>query len=782
MQLIPRAAFVLFLLTASCAKCAPELVAQGASRLTIRTFGAVVELVNNDERCGFKSERVLNSVKLEDGRAIYTVENCTINVAQTPSVSTDCSGTTTTVQGKVIVSATRTVEGALTGDPSNPVVPEHPDAVRIEIQDAVLKNFLVESDAIDAKMTVFEGAVSGVAEPRLARSASLGVCKVPTREIRFSDVTWGASTARIQSDGHDFEVDIGGSDLSAVLGVHGARENDLLGTISVWGEEHSIPVEGDEDGLLPGYERDAHRASFACTEDLTDPYEYRCDSLGDLVASGAARLTVLSFGTLVKLVETECRYNTQSITGNLGDAGEGVFTLPAQGCLIDLSFGSVVSENCHGEKTYASGRIVARGKKTLRGVVTGSDQDPIIPTMREPAEVEMTFMLQDFEVSSDTAPAKLSVRSGGLSGKARPRLGVDTEKGVCSKRTPEVRFEGLAWQDAEARIETGARKLEVRIDRSSLAANVGENTVEGTIVVDGEEHEASGMLDAAFDRARFLQSFACEPNFRPARTDDDCALERKLADGVARLTIRSLGALTSMINNDRRCGFERFLTKINPSEERDGMLAHEVESCELGSDIREVAGTDCLGVEKYIGGRANISARRVVHGRSETVLFFFGSIVPLTPDAVTLELDVELDDFELYTSDGPRLILRSGRVRATVQPMLGEMASERGRFEVATPVAYMSNVVLENVRATVVAEGKTLNALIEHAELEAQNGSFGTRANALRGWVKIKNQHIDLGLSALDPDFTQASFDRSYVCTADLLATVPSASVPPPSL
>lgn len=776
-------AFAALLLTTSCAKCAPDLVAQGAGRLTIRTFGAVVELVNNDSECGFASPEVLANVVLEDGRAIYSVENCAITLNSRPSESEDCNGVSTKIRGKVIVSATRIVKGALTGDPESPVVPEDPDAVRIEIHDAVLKNFVVESSSNDAKMTVLEGAISGVAEPRLARSASLGVCKVPTREIAFSDVRWEQTRARIESDGHDFEVDLDGSELSAVLGVHGDRENELSGPISVWGEEHVLPIDGDEDGLLPGYDREEHRASFACREDLAEPLSYTCDSFGELVASGAARLTALSFGTLARLVDERCTYDRPRITGTLGDAGgEGVFSLPASGCVLDLSSGSVVAENCHGEKTYASGRVIARGTKRVRGVVTGDAADPIIPTTREPALVELSFMLDDFQVWSDTAPAKLSVGTGGLSGKASPRLGVDTARGVCAKKTPEVEMEDLVWSNARARIETGTRKLDVLLETSSIWVDVGKNQLAGSIRVDGEDYLAPNVLDVNFDRIHFAESFACLENFRPARSDDDCALDGRLADGVARLTVRSLGALTSMINNDSDCGFERFLTKINPSDERDGMLAHEVEGCELESVISEVASTDCAGVEKHVGGRAVVSARRVVYGRSETVFFFFGSIVPLTHDAVTIELDVSLDGFDLYTSGGPRLTLHSGRVRATVQPILGEMASEAGRFEVATPIAHMTNIVLENVRATVVSEGKTLNAVIDRAELEAQNGSFDSRANALRGWVELNGKRIDLGLSPLDPAFSQASFDASYACTPNLMATVPPASVFPPAL
>ena len=71
--------------SAGCAQCAPGRVAQGVSRLTIRNFGAMVDLVNNDPSCGFESPEVLANYTVSGrpgqlGKVTWTVTDCIIDI------------------------------------------------------------------------------------------------------------------------------------------------------------------------------------------------------------------------------------------------------------------------------------------------------------------------------------------------------------------------------------------------------------------------------------------------------------------------------------------------------------------------------------------------------------------------------------------------------------------------------------------------------------------------------------------------------------------------------
>src|SRR5262245_10996476 len=84
----------------ACEQCAPELVGAGVSRLTVRNLGAVANIINEDQACGFASPEVLESFTTNGttgsmGSATWTVTNCEIDLTERPYNETDCSGIAT---------------------------------------------------------------------------------------------------------------------------------------------------------------------------------------------------------------------------------------------------------------------------------------------------------------------------------------------------------------------------------------------------------------------------------------------------------------------------------------------------------------------------------------------------------------------------------------------------------------------------------------------------------------------------------------------------------------
>lgn len=737
----------------SCARaCAPETVAQGTSRLTVRTFGALVERVNADDRCGFAAESVLAKPEIladggvGTGRVVYSVDDCALDFTRAPNVSENCAGVATEIRGRAIVTARRTVRGTLTGDPNNPIIPGGPDAVSIEIRDAVLEEFSVRSESIDAELIIHQGSIRGVAEPRIARSASLGICKVPTRDIRFSDLRWGPSHARLLSDGHDIDLDIEHSSLHAILGQREDGENELTGVISVWGTEHAIPVAGDTDGLLPGYERESFVEEFVCADDLQQPLTFECATFGELMAAGASKLTVLAFGTVLKKVNDQCPLEAPHLEGQLGErGGKATWSLGQAGCALE--------------------GVTVRGTKTIRGIISGDPESPVIPTEHYPAELDLTLEFSEFSVTTDDGTRTLHVTSGSLHGVGRPYLELDPATRVCSTPTENVNLRGLAWSNGIARIESEGKRFNVAIADSALDADVGLNALDGSITVNGEVHQLHGPIRS------------------PRSEDAECNLNAMLGEAVARLTVRSLGAISKAINADTDCGFEAPLVKIWPTNSSGrpgelGSLEHTTSGCGL-----EFSGskTDCLGQVQQTQGNATVTAVRNVRGLRENIGFVFKSIVPQASDSVTLNLDVDFDQFHV-DEDERALTIERGKVIAEVHPMTGESLATPGTFDVPTPIAHFASVRFENVQAVVRASGKTFRVKIDRGQIEAQNGSFLGRANAIRGELVVDGEAIPIALMSLQPEYDQADFDARYACTEDLTAPVPPANVAPPSL
>src|SRR4051812_34190701 len=98
-----------------------DSVANGVARLTIRNVGAVATIINADTTCGFSSDAVkaaavLNGSVGGQGSLVLTVTDCEIDLANSEiSKTCDDPAVSTTVNGKIKVSATRTVVGTLTG-------------------------------------------------------------------------------------------------------------------------------------------------------------------------------------------------------------------------------------------------------------------------------------------------------------------------------------------------------------------------------------------------------------------------------------------------------------------------------------------------------------------------------------------------------------------------------------------------------------------------------------------------------------------------------------------
>ncbi|MCC6338171.1 MAG: hypothetical protein IT380_29785, partial [Myxococcales bacterium] len=783
--------------------CRAQDVGEGVARLTVRNAGALTRLVDRDTTCGFASAAVLAAPRLEGatggpGTATWTVTGCALSFPEPTAALSACDGVETKVAGRVVVSGTRTVKGTLTGNPENPIIPGEPDAVQLTLE-ASFEGFVARRPDSQSALTLERGSLSWVAQPRLAVSASKGVCAVATPNVAFSDVRYGASTVTVESNGRRFSVDVAGSRFDAQAGKRGERENWLQGEVTVFGRAVQFPVPGEEPLLDPDYEAGRFASSWACTADLKQPVDFACPSLRDRVAQGAARMTVKLFGRLADLFDedTSCGFASPAVlaspvlTGAVGERG-GTATWTVAGCTRTFSLPTAVDTDCLGVDTFLTGAVTARGTRTVTGLRTGDPSQPIIPTSRDPGQADLTFELSDLRLGDSAGATALTARSGSLSGRISTRTGLDSATGACSLKTSVAELTQLAWDRAALVLESDGNTFPLtvsssRIDAQSGSKNGRENFIAGTLRVDGADVAVQPVLDPSYDAARFEASYACAPGLVLGSSDEDCAFTRPLALGAARLLVQTVGTLGALVNRDTSCGFDATLVKLRPHQVvgnpgEPGSMSWRIEGCQLGEAAPLQVDRDCLGTRRMLGGVASVDATRTVEGLRERKLLFVDSIVPTTRRAVTVELGpVQVNELASYTlpvgANVPtaRLTLHSGTLSAVVRPVLGERASAPGTFDLPTPVAQFSEVQLTGARVTLESGAKRFVFSIPTARLDAFNGTYLGASNSLSGQVEVDGARVDLGLLPLNPDFQQPAFDSSYGCTEDLRSVVPAA-------
>ena len=810
---------ILVMLT-GCEQCAPGLVAQGVSQLTIRNFGVIAQSIAADTRCGFDSQRVKNSPVLlgevgSQGVLRYEVKNCKLRFTrEAPYSSEDCRGTVTAAVGEVEVTATQTIHGYLTGDPKEPVIPNGPDAVQFEILSAKFNQFQVDSTSGPEFLVMQTGEISGRLFPRLAASADRGVCSIPSNDIRIEEVVYKDASLRVVASGRDFIVPVATSNLRAVHGRVGEEENTLVGEIQVWNSLRTVPNSSGDRALDPEYSRAKHKESFACTDNLRLPvgFDECVNTVQPMIAQGASQLAIQTIGNLANLLDedTRCGFASEAVLEDVEIEGEqglrggrGTWTV-RQPCEFDFPQPTTIRTDCHGVETVVQGKVVLTGKKVLTGIPSGDRAEPIVPTSWEPANVKVRGDFTDFAMwTTGEGGHRLDVLSGSLSATIQARVAKDIVTGACSKKTLVTHFSEVSYRDADIKVKSEGRTFSVFAESSTLTAQNGarnglENHLSGYIVIDDEEFQiptkGEALLDPGYEENRFTQSFtSCDTELEMVGSSDECEMYDVLGEGLGRLAVMSVGALAGLVNSDSDCGFENLWVLLRPDEVQgdpgqSGLMRWSISDCAISRGPNSAPyETDCLGRRKFMRGTATIDATRTVTGLREKKInigsvSIIDSIVPDSHQSVDLVLqNVELDDvyiFELNpgeTKPNRSIHIHSGRLTALVAPITGEKRSSPGAFDIATSIAEIERVRLRDADVTIVSEGKSFRLYVADTEIDAFNGSYhrARQTNAIVGQVTVDGETIFYPpSSSLDPDYNQRDFDARYECTDDLMRTI----------
>lgn len=782
-----------------CGDLTPRL-ADGAARLTVKTFGTIVSLIDANDACGFSAGSVLAAATPEGtvggaGKLSFAVENCVVELPADTELSADCTGAKTLGGGKVTVSGTKVLSGIFTGNPEQPIVPQSDSPAAFDLT-VSFENFKVSSSADANALLVKNGTLSGKLTPRTALAADSGACAISSPIARFEGLTWKDANVAVTSSSGTFDLQIGTSDISATNGAW-EKTNDLAGTITVQGDAITVPT--DKLGLNPTYDQEAFDNSWQCAPGLVTPVSHQCGFEAPL-GQGAARLTARTLGMLAKLIDadTTCGFKTPEAVysvdhkGTLGkDDGAATFTLSGP-CTFNFPVEIEIGEDCSGVKTIVKGIAVISGTKTVRGFNTGNvPAQPVVPTTRDAVEFDLQVTFTDFTVKSSNSTSYLTAKSGTLSGKVAPRLALDSTTGVCSIATPVTTFSELTWKDAELTLVSDGNVFDLTVNDSNLEAVNGtkdennSNKLTGTITVNGTQLPVPlpgtpAVLDPEFSQEAFDASYACTENMVIPPNDEACSFRQVLGTNAARLLVKNIATVTMAVDKNNQCGFSAAPSGFTGDPGDMGSLTWTANACPMQLPPDHLLSTNCVGTATHAGGKVTTTGTKEVVGLRGVD----PALIPITPNAATIHLsDLEFEGFTLYdlalgeTTPVTRSTI-DGRFSTSIYPIAGESTVGDDVYIIPTPVGRLASLQTpagESATITIVSNGSRFDLELSDVNLDAFSGSYASESNYIEGSLVVDGIPVTIGTGTpLDPAFDQAAFDKSYECTPDLKAPVPA--------
>ena len=357
-QLLSLSLAVLLVSSCQIERLFADQVGGGVARLTVLTSGALIQLAEADDECGFASDAVKVTTEGNPGQlgtATFSIADCEMVIPQRKTISEDCNGEKLQVKGRVLFKEVkRTVAGTLTGDPSNPVIPSSADAVTITMKTELEEFYAAGSNP--AVATMKSANLNFEARPRLAvGSQAPGVCSVATPNVLFSSVVLSNALVWLyDGESRTVEVDVNSSDFFAQNGKGpNARENHIGGGITIWGATVDL---GKTNLLDETYDADAFITGYAGAECIEQkegdrialPLSFQCRGVDAVVADGAARLLVQDLGVIAQLAEAneDCGFNTvqPAVSGSPGAPGSATWIISE--CAITFPENTVLATDC----------------------------------------------------------------------------------------------------------------------------------------------------------------------------------------------------------------------------------------------------------------------------------------------------------------------------------------------------------------------------------------------------------------------------------------------------
>ncbi len=252
-----------------------RLFAVRTGQAAVRTLAAVVDLLEQDDACGFDAPGrapVIDGAPGQSGTATTTIAGCTVALLSPRAVHTDCTGETLTAQGAFTVSGARTVSGVV-DETGTFVIPAGDRPLVYDLDVFELDDLRLSADATGQTVAFSGGGLAATVERRWAAGPD-GGCAVKSPVLRVDPLTMSGVEATLVSDELTAVLDVSAPALFAVRGRWGDDVNALRGDVTVDGVSYSLFRTGVT--LEPYYTQADFDAAWTCDEALAAPVSFDC--------------------------------------------------------------------------------------------------------------------------------------------------------------------------------------------------------------------------------------------------------------------------------------------------------------------------------------------------------------------------------------------------------------------------------------------------------------------------------------------------------------------------
>lgn len=795
-------------------------VALGAARSSVQLMATIAELIEKDEVCGFSSNNAKYATRItgdvgEVGVATTRIDRCVLEVPLGTTALEECDGSRTTVAGRAVITAVKSVSGIVTGEINQPIAPVTDSPAVFHFEEIALDKLSIMSEQSSSMATELEsdssttsaqfntGLMSGRVRSRFTQSRQVReLCGFQTPIAEIEVAIEDTQLSLMNSAGERLSVKIEDTELVAVNGSWNGQVNTLTGTITVGELSFSFPRDSGE-GLIPNYDQQEFDEQWQCNEDIIRPLSFACDPTSRVIDT-VTRLTPLALATVVRLLEEniECGFESPDSRDQAIYRGEiskeGIAETEVKSCKLEFPIPTVVHTDCNGLQTIVSGSVVASGEREITGFLTGHSSEPVVPTKLEAINYDLSLSFTDFHLrTSDESIPVLQIPDGDVTYKMSSRLAYDRRTGACSLPTPMARFEDIRFTDALVSIESDGSLLGVQIQSSDFGADTSTtNTIDGTVQSGDRIYQIpsdGGNLRPEFNVEEYRSSYKCDPNLVTVSSDRECSYRVPLGTLAAALIGRSLAEASALSVANQQCGFRSGLAApvaaipnvpvVGPPAL--GSVTTGINMCELAVSASVPVREDCLRNRTIADGAFTVTGTQTVTGlRTELVIapgVTVQQAIPVGYESVGVTVNnMSFLDFAVYTlepgslSAALAMSISSGSVSYEFKPYLGEELLNAGVFSIPTPLASLSNIIKNNLIVQINIDGRQFGVTIDESEIDVSINRFQNTGNTMVGWITMDGQKIELPLGQVfDPNYNQTLFDLSYDCTPNLKETLP---------
>jgi hypothetical protein len=260
------------------------MLGQNAARGLVSLIGVATAVLEGHPGCGFASDAANATAEQEGtpgGMGSLTFNTldapCLLNFTDETELSPNCLGARSVVQGSVTARTEKIIDGFLTGDANNPIVPMSRESTSFIHEELDFQGFTVfdRTPEGDGPTLAFTGTVSAIVNPVAGEATDPAnpidggpLYIVPTPVAGFESIVSASGTFVLQSGGNTFVLALEDVELEAFNGAYDGQSNAISGNLMV---DEAALVGLPDPRLNPAFDQDAFNATYDCNPTLEEP-------------------------------------------------------------------------------------------------------------------------------------------------------------------------------------------------------------------------------------------------------------------------------------------------------------------------------------------------------------------------------------------------------------------------------------------------------------------------------------------------------------------------------